>query len=104
MAKPIENNLTREQRQTLKEIKDDLDISIHPFDKWTGLIRLKTKDAIKKIREQIGDTDIVERDPLIHLLGTSETHNKKEKEDISPKKNIKKYTQVMRFLPGCMVK
>ena len=63
MAKPIEDNLTREQRQTLKEMKDDPDISIYPFDKGTGLVRLKTEEAINKIREQIGDTDIVERDP-----------------------------------------
>ena len=62
-AKPIEDNLSRTQRQTLKEIMEDPTISIYPFDKGTGLVRLKTDDAIQKIREQIGDTDIVESDP-----------------------------------------
>ena len=47
----------------MKEIKEDPSISIYPFDKGTGLVRIKTEDAIKKIREQIGDTNIVDRDP-----------------------------------------
>ena len=47
----------------MKEIKEDPTISIYPFDKGTGLVRIKTEDAIRKIREQIGDTEIVERDP-----------------------------------------
>ena len=42
---------------------EDPTISIYPFDKGTGLVRLKTDDAIQKISEQIGDTDIVESDP-----------------------------------------
>ena len=62
-AKPIEDNLSRTQRQSLKEMMNDPTISIYPFDKGTGLVRIKTDDAIEKIREQIGDTDIVERDP-----------------------------------------
>ena len=36
---------------------------IYPFDKGTGLVRIKTNDAILKIREQIGDTEIVDSDP-----------------------------------------
>ena len=62
-SKPIEDNLSRGQRQSLKEIINDPTISIYPFDKGTGLVRLKTEDAIQKIREQIGNTDIVDRDP-----------------------------------------
>lgn len=62
-AKPIEDNLSRTQRQSLKEMMEDPTISIYPFDKGTGLVRLKTDDAIQKIREQIGDTDIVDTDP-----------------------------------------
>ena len=62
-AKPIEDNLSRTQRQSLKEMMEDPTISIYPFDKGTGLVRLKTEDAIQKIREQIGDTDIVDTDP-----------------------------------------
>ena len=63
MAKPIEDNLSRDQRKSLKQIMEDPSISIYPFDKGTGLVRIKTEDAITKIREQIGDTEIVNRDP-----------------------------------------
>lgn len=63
MAKPIEDNLTREQRTAIKEIKEDPTIRIYPFDKGTGLVRIKNEDAVRKIREQIGETQIVERDP-----------------------------------------
>ena len=62
-AKPIDDNLSRTQRQSLKEIKEDPAISIYPFDKGTGFVRIRTDDAIQKIREQIGDTDIVDSDP-----------------------------------------
>ena len=62
-AKPVEDNLSRTQGQSLKEMMKDAMISIYTFDKGTGLVRIKTDDAIQKIREQIGDTDIVERDP-----------------------------------------
>jgi len=62
-AKPIKDNLTREQRTALKEIKDDPNISIYPFDKGTGLVRIRNEDAISKIREQIGETEIVSEDP-----------------------------------------
>ena len=46
-SKPVEDNLSRAQRQSLKEIKEDPTISIYPFDKGTGLVRIKTEDAIK---------------------------------------------------------
>ena len=62
-AKPIQDNLSRNQRQALKEMKEDPDISIYPFDKGNGLVRIKTEDATKKIREQIGNTVIIADDP-----------------------------------------
>ena len=47
----------------MKEIKNDEEISIYPFDKGAGLVRIKTNDAIKKIKEQIGDTEIIKVGP-----------------------------------------
>ena len=63
MAKPVKDNLTREQRKAIKEIKDDPNISIYPFDKGTGLVRINNEEAINKIREQLGETEKVQRDP-----------------------------------------
>ena len=69
MAKPIEDNLSRTYRQSLKEMMNDPTISIYPFSVGMGLVRIKMDDAIQKIREQIGDTDIVERDPTDSFAG-----------------------------------
>ena len=62
-AKPVQDNLTREQRNTIKEIKNDPNISIYPFDKGSGLVRIRNEDAINKIREQLGETEIIQNDP-----------------------------------------
>ena len=35
----------------------------NPFDKGSGLVRITNKSAINKIREQIGNTHIVQADP-----------------------------------------
>ena len=38
MAKPIDDNLTTEQRKAITEINKDENISIYPFDKGAGLV------------------------------------------------------------------
>ena len=94
MAKPTKNNLTPEQRKALKEIKNDEEISIYPFDKGAGLVRIKTNDAIKKIKEQIGDTEIIKIDPTpkfardirkaLSVLNKKSRFSKKEYENLYP--------------------
>ena len=63
MAKPVKDNLTKEQRKAIKEIKKDDEVRIYPFDKGSGLVRIRKEDAIEKIREQIGNTTILSEDP-----------------------------------------
>ena len=63
MDKPVKDKLTYDQRSAIKEIKKDETISIYPYDKGAGLVRIRTDDAISKIREQIGNTTIIEEDP-----------------------------------------
>ena len=62
-CKPPPDNLSRNQRKTLKEIKEDKNISIYPLDKGSGFVRIENEKAITKIREQIGSTKIVKEDP-----------------------------------------
>ena len=61
--KPPIDNLTRSQRKALKEIMEDTSRSICPFDKGTGFVRIKNENAITKIRDQIGNTQIIDEDP-----------------------------------------
>ena len=63
MAQPVEDNLTREERVALNTMKKDEKISIYPYDKGVGMVRIDKEEAIKKIREQIGDTEIINEDP-----------------------------------------
>ena len=51
-------DLSRDQCKSLKQVKEDPSISIYPFHKGTSLLTIKIEDAINKIREQIGDTDL----------------------------------------------
>ena len=94
MAKPIRDNLTQSQRNAIKEIKEDTVNSIYPFDKGSGLVRIRTEDAIQKIREQIGDTEIIQYDPTdnfardirneLSALNKLKRFTKKEYGDIYP--------------------
>ena len=63
MVKPNTDNLTKQQRQALREIRENKNISIYPFDKGSGLVRINTKDAKEKILEQIGNTKVIHEDP-----------------------------------------
>ena len=63
MAKPIKDNLTENQRRAIKEIKKEDKISIYPYDKGSGLVRMHTDEAISKIQEQLGNTRILDEDP-----------------------------------------
>ena len=63
MAKPPKNNLNSRQRKALKELKSDHQNVIYPFDKGAGLVRIDRDDAIAKIEEQLGNTEIITQDP-----------------------------------------
>ena len=63
MARPPKDNLTKDQRITMKEIKSDEVVRIYPYDKGSGLVRIKSEDALSKIQEQIGNATIVNKDP-----------------------------------------
>ena len=63
MKKPARDNLTKDQRKAISEIKKDDETSIYPFDKGAGLVRISTEDAKRKIQEQLGETEIVDTDP-----------------------------------------
>ena len=51
----FKNNLTKEQRQGLKELKSNDTNAIYPFDKGSGLVLIPKEQAIEKLCEQIGD-------------------------------------------------
>ena len=56
-------NLSKEQLATIKEIQQDTDTDIYPFDKGKGFVRLKKEMAKAKMIEGIGETTILNKDP-----------------------------------------
>ncbi|XP_065667555.1 uncharacterized protein LOC136087868 [Hydra vulgaris] len=65
--KKINNNLTKEQRISFREIKNDETIAIYPFDKETGFVRIEHSKVLEKIREQIGPTKIISEDSTARI-------------------------------------
>ena len=63
MKKPSRDNLTRNQRKAISEIRNDDETSIYPFNKGAGLVRISTESAKQKIREQLGETNVTDTDP-----------------------------------------
>ena len=62
------NNLTIGQRNAIREIKNDTNLKVYPFDKGSGFVIMKEEDAIKRIEEQIGKSIIIDYDPTTTLL------------------------------------
>ena len=90
-AKPPRHNLTFNQRKALKELKADENIDIYPYDKGAGLVRIKRTDVISKIEEQIGNTEVITKDPTPSLARKFQTtlcnlHNQRKFTDAEYKK------------------
>ncbi|XP_065658640.1 uncharacterized protein LOC136083162 [Hydra vulgaris] len=66
--KPVCTNLDKDQFKALKELKSSNTISIYPFDKGSGFVRINKTDALKKIEEQLGKSKIINYDPTQKLL------------------------------------
>ena len=62
------NNLTIGQRNAIREIKNDANLKVYPFDKGSGFVIMKEEDAIKRIEKQMGKSIITDYDPTTTLL------------------------------------
>ena len=62
------NNLTIGQRNAIREIKNDANLKVYPFDKGSGFVIMKEEDAIKRIEKQMGKSIITDFDPTTTLL------------------------------------
>ena len=67
-AKTPKPNLNRQQRETIKKIKNNQEIDIYPYDKGSGFVRITRADALAKIENEIGDTVKLQKDPTKSIL------------------------------------
>ena len=63
MSKEPKSNLTHNQRKPLQELKTNNEVKIYSFDKGAGMSRITKSDAIEKINEQNGKTEIIDKNP-----------------------------------------
>ena len=66
--KKIPSNLSKSQRQALKELRAQKDTQIFPFDKGAGFAVLNKEDALVKMSEELGEAKIIDNDPTKTLL------------------------------------
>ncbi|XP_065642537.1 uncharacterized protein LOC136074160 [Hydra vulgaris] len=62
----LKDNLTKQQRISIRKLKMTKDIRIYSFDKGTGFALLYEINACLKLEEKIKNTRIIDHDP--HLL------------------------------------
>ena len=89
-AKPPRKNITRDQATALKEIVNDVNVDIYPFDKGSGFVRIDHDDALIKIEDQIGKTKILKKDPTPGLVTKVQSLMRKHKD----KFNISQYRKL----------
>lgn len=70
------NNLSIMERKVIREVTNDANLKVYPFDKASGFTIMKKEEVIKRIEEQIWKTNIIGYDPTATLL-----HNFQKKLD-----------------------
>ncbi|XP_047137571.2 uncharacterized protein LOC124814063 [Hydra vulgaris] len=59
----LKDNLSKQQRISIRKLKMNFDIKIYPFDKGTGFALLYQRDASLKLEETIKNSRIIDYDP-----------------------------------------
>ena len=84
ISKKQQDNLSKTQRTALKQLKNDEQIKVYPFDKGIGFALLNDMDDISKTEEQLGKSKIIDYDPTNLLTGKFQrlSENLKKKENL----------------------
>ena len=73
--------MPREQRDALKELKNNENIKIVPFDKGTGFAIMSKEDMLTKMKDHIGEAIVVDKDPTKLIMGKFQRAISKLKKD-----------------------
>ena len=77
IGKKQQDNLSKLQRTALKQLKNDEEMKVYPFDKGIGYGLLNDVDSISKIEEHLGKSKIIDCDPTNLLTEKFQTHLRK---------------------------
>ena len=71
----IRDNLSKEQRKALKEIRQiNNNTKVYPFDKGSGFVVLSEGDAIHKIEEQLRKAKVIDEDSTQKYTSKNQKH------------------------------
>ena len=62
------NNLIIGERKAVEEIKNDTSLKVDTFDNRSGLVSMKEEEAIMRIKEQIGKSNVIDYGPTTTLV------------------------------------
>ena len=74
IGKRQQDNLSKAQRTALKQLNNDEQMKVYPFDKGIGFALLNDIDSISKIEEKLGKSKIIDCDPINFLTGKFQRH------------------------------
>lgn len=66
--KKLPSNLSSQQQQALRELKQECNTKVVPFDKGTGFVLISEEDMFRKIQEQLGEAKQIDKDPTSSLV------------------------------------
>ena len=87
----IKNNLSKEQRKALKEIRQiNNNTKVYPFDKGSRFAVLSEGDTIKKIEEQLEKAKVINENP-------TQKYTSKIQKHLCKLRKVKKFTDTEYF-------
>ena len=81
IGKKQQDNLSKVQRAALKQLKNDKQMKVYPFDKDIRFSLLNDIESISKIEEHLGKSKIIDCDPTNLLTEKFQTHLQKLKKE-----------------------
>ena len=81
IGKKQQDNLSKVQRTALKQLKNDKQMKVYPFDKDIRFSLLNDIESISKIEEHLGKSKIIDCDPTNLLTEKFQTHLQKLKKE-----------------------
>ena len=66
--KKLPSNLTKDQQIALKDLRNEPELKVVPFDKGVGFVLIHKDEMIRKISNELGDAKVISKDPTNALV------------------------------------
>ena len=66
--KKLPSNLTKDQQIALKDLRNEPELKVVPFDKGVGFVLIEKDEMIRKISNELGEAKVISKDPTNALV------------------------------------